>query len=236
MSDDVFPHRVDRPWGPDTAVVAFTRMEYKMLATRLGPGRARTPINGGLTKISLYEDLVLAGPVLGAPMAAMTLESLSRRGVAEVYSLGWCGSLTPELTIGRIVRPTSAVSEEGTSDHYPATGSGRPPDLRPALRLTAALDRLGVDCQAGPVWTTDAPFRETRSKAAAFRDQGVLAVDMETAAVMAAAAFLNLGWAGLMVVSDELFGPSWTPGFKSPELKAGLNLAAGAVLEAAAGE
>ncbi len=63
---------------------------------------------------------------------------------------------------------------------------------------------------------------------------GVLAVDMETSALMAVAAFRKLRWAGLMVVSDELWGEAWRPGFRSPELKRGLETAASVIMTVSA--
>jgi purine-nucleoside phosphorylase len=104
------------------------------------------------------------------------------------------------------------------------------PDPGLVKALTQALDREKIPYHPGLVWTTDAPFRETWEKVRRYGGQGVLAVDMETSALMAAARFRNLAWAGLMVVSDELWGPQWRPGFKSAELNQGLEQAARIIL------
>jgi len=45
-----------------------------------------------------------------------------------------------------------------------------------------------MSIEIGPTWTTDAPFRETAAAIAAARDLGVLAVEMEAAALYAFAA------------------------------------------------
>ena len=106
------------------------------------------------------------------------------------------------------------------------------PDPNLSRILTDILDDRGAKYVRGGVWTTDAPFRETREKVAQYSDQGVLAVDMETSAVMTVARFRELRWAGLMVVSDELWGEKWNPGFSSKELAAGLDLTTDIILEA----
>jgi purine-nucleoside phosphorylase len=41
----------------------------------------------------------------------------------------------------------------------------------------------GLRVHVGPSWTTDAPFRETAAAVAAAREKGVLAVEMEAAAL-----------------------------------------------------
>ena len=46
-----------------------------------------------------------------------------------------------------------------------------------------ALKKLGLPIYVGPSWTTDAPFRETAEAIAAARAKGVLAVEMEAAAL-----------------------------------------------------
>jgi len=80
------------------------------------------------------------------------------------------------------------LRDEGTSYHYlpPAEYSRLDPAL--ARRLKGAFDALAVPVHRGGVWTTDAPFRETASAIAAARARGLLAVEMEAAALYAFAA------------------------------------------------
>jgi len=212
--------------------LAFTRKELKIFRSMRPGGRERAPIFG-LTKLTAWADLILAGPILGAPHAAMVLEHLSRRGVRSFLSLGWCGSLRPELVWGDIVLPVSAWSEEGTSAHYPLTDGPAEADHELGGRLAQTLNELGYKFQTGRVWSTDAPFRETRDKVKKYAAEGMLAVDMETSALMTVARFRGLAWAGLLVVSDELWGEKWRPGFESAQLEDGLTKAARAVLAAA---
>ncbi|MFH1134461.1 MAG: nucleoside phosphorylase [Pseudomonadota bacterium] len=232
--ESVFSDRIRAPgpaW-PARGVLAFTKMELKIFRTLLGTGQEKAPILGGMTKIVFFPGLVLAGPMLGAPQAGMVLETLSRRGTKEFFSLGLCGALQPDLTWGDVVVPLTAFSEEGVSACYPLAG---PPSPDPGLAgvILDHLRRKNQKFKVGKVWTTDAPFRETREKISRHAADGVLAVDMETSALMTVARFRNLAWAGLMVVSDELWGEKWRPGFQSVELKKGLKTAAEIILEAA---
>ena len=165
--------------------------------------------------MTMWPDLVLAGPILGAPQAVMVMELLLRRGVTGFYSLGLCGSLQPGLVWGDIVLPRAGLSEEGTSVHYPLEGVPAEPDRELFKKLEQTLIEKQYIFKSGRVWTTDAPYRETRDKVKRMTENGLLAVDMETTALMTVARFRKLAWAGLLVVSDELWGEKWRPGFSS---------------------
>ena len=80
-----------------------------------------------------------------------------------------------------------ALRDEGTSYHYlpPAPYSS----LNPALReqLLSNWDHSRLRLYSGATWTTDAPFRETEEAISACRKQGIVAVEMEAAALYALA-------------------------------------------------
>ncbi len=90
-------------------------------------------------------EVAVAGPMMGAPQAALTLDKLIALGVRRVIALGWCGSLQAEVRIGDVVLPVGALSEEGTSAHYPL-GDGAEPG--PSERLVRALAEVLEGCGA----------------------------------------------------------------------------------------
>ena len=57
------------------------------------------------------------------------------------------------------------------------------PHVQAILHAQAQQRQLPV--QQGPIWTTDAPYRETPLKIQQFQEAGVHAVDMEMAALFA---------------------------------------------------
>jgi uridine phosphorylase len=176
----------------------------------------------------------LCGPFLGAPHAVMGMEKLIALGANRIWILGWCGSLNAEMRVGHLVIPTGALSEEGTSRHYPIGNRVLKSDGPLNQMLKRAFERKGLPFCLGPVWTTDAPYRETPEKVKAFQSQGILAVEMEISALMAVAIYRSVRMAGVLVVSDELFDLTWRPGFSSPLLKES-SRAAGKVLLRLAG-
>ena len=105
----------------------------------------------------------LAGPTVGAPMAVLTLEKLVALGARRVIVYGWCGSLSDTLRLGDVLLPTWALSDEGTSAHYPV--KSRPEShAHTRVHLAAGLTAQGGRIQSGPVWTTDAPYRESTAQ------------------------------------------------------------------------
>ncbi len=159
----------------------------------------------------------LAGPAVGAPIAVMALEKLIALGASKVVVLGWCGSLSQSLRVGDILLPTWAVSEEGTSNHYPL--QGKPHSSENMRTRLKNILRPEFQVQEGPIWTTDAPYRETRVKVTEYGDRGILGVDMEFAALNTVAAFRRIELVGAMLVSDELYQPEWQPGFLSKSFR-----------------
>ena len=169
--------------------------------------------------MTVWPDFFLAGPVLGAPLAVLTLEELLRRGAEEVIFFGLAGGLEAGLRPGDILCPGSGLSTEGTSFHYPAP-LGPDPDLRRII-----LDQ-GEPLSGGAIWSTDAPYRETAAQVAALKNAGASAVDMETTALWAAARFRGRRLAALLVIDDLLSESGHKEGLDRPGFRRGLNRAA----------
>jgi len=73
----------------------------------------------------------------------------------------------------------------------------------------------------GKIWTTDAPYRENRLfLKRLWQEEEAVGVDMEYSALCAVSSFRNIEFAGIFVVSDELWGEKWRPGFKKHEFLA----------------
>jgi purine-nucleoside phosphorylase len=102
------------------------------------------------------------------------------------------------------------------------------PDEELVRGLGIALAARGIPFSRGPSWTTDAPYRETRREAATHRLEGVLTVEMEAAALFAAARQLGVQAAAVFVVADRLLVSGWEP----PEPMVAVQKSLGKVLEA----
>jgi purine-nucleoside phosphorylase len=159
----------------------------------------------------------IIGPFIGAPYAVILLENLVAWGVREVVFFGWCGAVSPDVHTGDIIIPNAAFIDDGTSGNY-ITSASR--DVAPSFgvqsRLKSACQNHHLPFHEGPVWSTDAIFRETREKVLHYQAQNALAVEMEAAGLFAVGAFRRIDMGCVLVVSDELSSMKWEPGFRNP--------------------
>lgn len=130
----------------------------------------------------------VVGCAVGAPFAVLVAEQLSVCGCRLVVSVTSSGQIEPLGSPPYHVLIEHAWRDEGTSLHYLPPGEWS--CIRPALRtrLDGAFAGLSEPVRAGRAWTTDAPFRETRSAIESARAAGCHVVEMEAAALYAYAA------------------------------------------------
>ncbi len=125
----------------------------------------------------------IIGCAVGAPFAVLVAEELFASGCRLLLSLTSAGQINAIGTPPYFIIIDRALRDEGTSYHYaePADYAEADPEL-----VSLARDAVsGSDLQvvAGPTWTTDAPFRETVEAIAEAKTKGILAVEMEAAAL-----------------------------------------------------
>ena len=159
------------------------------------------------------------------------VETLGALGTRRFVNLGAAGGLQPGDRVGDLVVCDAAVRDEGLSHHY------LPPArlAHPSETLTRALaDRLasqGHTYKRGATWTIDAPFRETTEELRHYREDGVLTVEMEAAALFAVAQHRQFDAAAAFVLSDTLSDAEWIPDFGAPEIVVGLDVLVQAAID-----
>jgi uridine phosphorylase len=122
---------------------------------------------------------------VGASFAVLVAEELFASGCKLLISVTSAGQIVPVREPPYLIIIDRALRDEGTSYHYlpPADYSLADPGLvRVAERALAAA---GMPVQTGAAWTTDAPFRETAAAIETAEKAGILAVEMEAAALYA---------------------------------------------------
>ncbi len=170
---------------------------------------------------------------IGAPTAVFSFELLIAGGARTFLLAGVAGSLTPKAPIGSVVIPTGALREEGTSYHYLPPDADPTPDADLTAALHEAAAARGIAPHTGRVWTTDAIYREMSWKVRRYGAAGILAVEMELAALLAVAQVRGARLAATLAISDELYHP-WTPGWHAEEFVTGCRAAANLALDVAA--
>ena len=128
--------------------------------------------------------LGVVGCAVGASFAVLVAEEMFASGCELVVSVTSAGQILRVRPPPYFVLVTRALRDEGTSYHYlpPADYAGIGPEVLAVARRAFGDDDAVIE---GAVWTTDAPFRETKEAIAAARCDRLLAVEMESAALYA---------------------------------------------------
>jgi uridine phosphorylase len=172
------------------------------------------PIGNWLFPISeapLYLGKYLEKTVLiskipsSAPNAIAFVECLINLGVSRIIATGAAGSIHPSAGAGRMVIPTGAIRDEGTSYCYYKKGIAVHASEELINLLGESANQNGIQVLRGSTWTTDGVFRETITKMKKYRSKGVLTIEMEMSALFALAMFRKIELAGLLVISDTHF-------------------------------
>jgi uridine phosphorylase len=146
---------------------------------------------------------------IGAPGIAGLTDEFATLGVRQFALVGLAGGLQPQMNTGSLVVCRSAIRGEGVSRHYlPAHPTVDSPEDCVA-GLSEILTKQKQSHFVGITWTTDAPFRELRKDVIAHQQNGVLAVDMEAAAMLAVAASLHLPAIAAFSIADQLSDGIW---------------------------
>jgi uridine phosphorylase len=139
---------------------------------------------------------------MGAPIAVIVLEELAQLGVRTVLRVGTVMTLVP-AAFGELVLARAGIREEGTSRTYLAPGVPAIADeaLLDAARL--AVEELGERYHVGVVASLDGFYsqmfaarsdreEQVAAELARLARAGAIAVDMETAALLAVAPLLSV--------------------------------------------
>jgi len=155
------------------------------------------------------EHIAVVHPGVGAPLAAGFTEELIALGCRKFIACGGAGVLNQELTVGHVVVPTAAIRDEGTSYHYLPPEQESIPSAAGVAAIKSVLDKHQVLYVLGKTWTTDALYRETRTRMEKRKAAGCLTVEMEAAAFFAVAQFRGVDFAQILYGGDDLSGELW---------------------------
>jgi uridine phosphorylase len=133
----------------------------------------------------------VVGLAVGAPFAVLVAEQLFSSGADLVISITSAGQIMNLDDPPYFVLIEKALRDEGTSLHYqpPSTWSHLAGHL--AVPLLRAFRDMAEPVLAGTSWTTDAPYRETKSAFDAAAEMKIACVEMEAAALYAFASACN---------------------------------------------
>jgi uridine phosphorylase len=131
------------------------------------------------------QQVGIVGRVVGASFAVLVAEELFASGCQLLVSLTSAGQIVPAGQPPYFVVIDRSLRDEGTSYHYAPPSEFAEADAALVKNAAMALAKCGLLGVVGASWTTDAPFRETAQAIEAARSKGILAVEMEAAALYA---------------------------------------------------
>ena len=146
---------------------------------------------------------------VGAPACVGTVEeAFTVLDTNKLIHFGGAGCLDKEIARGKVMVPTEAYRDEGTSYHYaPASDYIT---IKNAGTVAAFMEKSGLPYVTGRAWTTDAFYRETENNFKKRRADGCISVDMEASAVQALCDFRGLEVYMFFPGGDLLDAPEWT--------------------------
>ena len=142
---------------------------------------------------------------VGAPACIGPIEELSTvLDTDKIIHYGGAGCLNKEITRGKVMIPTEAYRDEGTSYHYLPPGHCIEISEKARNAIEKALKAHGLPYTEVVTWSTDGFYRETREKTAKRISEGCTVVEMECSALAACAALRGAVWGELLYTADTL--------------------------------
>ena len=197
----------------DACIVTFSHEIEKHVAEHYACGEmaslwcasGRTPVyrierNG--KRFAFYRTYV------GAPITTGLMEDAAGEIRCRKFILfGGAGCLNKEIARGKVMVPTAAYRDEGTSYHYAPASDYIP--VKNSGVVAAFMEQAGLPYIQGKTWTTDAVHRETRGNFEKRKSEGCISVEMECAAVQAMCDFRGLNPYFFFTGGDLLDAPKW---------------------------
>ncbi len=158
----------------------------------------------------------VASTGIGGPSAAICMEELIHCGVKTFIRVGTCGGIRLDVCAGDLVVAMSAVRQEGTSYEYAPEGYPATADFEVLSALSEAARAMQIKTHVGVVQAKDSFYGQHSpelmpvapmllAKWDAYKKLGVLASEMESAAlfVLAAARGVRCGAVFSVVWNQE---------------------------------
>jgi purine-nucleoside phosphorylase len=185
-------------------------MRAKWIAeTYLEDPKCYTEVRGMLGFTGTWHGVRVSvpGSGMGMPSASIyTHELINEYGVRSLIRIGSCGALAEDLNLGDVIAAIGSATDsnmnrmrfDGLIDYAPVADF--------SLLRTAAdvADRRGVALRVGPILAADAFYTDRPDLYDTLADYGVLAVEMESAAIYTIAARYGARALTILTVSDHI--------------------------------
>jgi purine-nucleoside phosphorylase len=177
--------------------------------TFLEDGKCYSTVRGMFGFTGTYQGVRVSvqGSGMGMPSASIYAhELINEYGVNTLIRVGSCGALSTDLQLRDVIAASGASTDsnmnrmrfDGLIDYAPVADFGL---------LRAAVDtaeRRGIGMRVGPILAADAFYTDRPDLYDALANYGVLAVEMESAALYTIAARYRARALTILTVSDHI--------------------------------
>ena len=199
---------------PKLGVSCFSKKLFDQLVDKFKGIEIALSSNGN-GKLPIYKiiyeghEIALFMSRVGAPACVVQYEELFAMGLEKIVVFGTCGVLDKNIDDLAIIIPNAAIRDEGTSYHYLKSSREVVVNSKYKEEFVKLLKEHAYSYMIGKVWTTDAPYRETRKKVIDRKEEGCVCVDMECSAISALAKFRNKEVFQFFYAADNLDSAKW---------------------------
>jgi DeoD family purine-nucleoside phosphorylase len=143
------------------------------------------------------------GTGMGCPGATIVFEELIQLGVTRLLRVGTCGGLQPDHSLGDLIVAISAVPADATATHLVGGEPHCPTASWELIHEAVHVAKHGKETlRVGPIVSSDLFYNPDRGQYERWSERGVLAVEMEAAALFTVAALRKVHAGCLLTVSD----------------------------------
>ena len=163
------------------------------------------------------------GTGMGCPGATIVFEELIQLGCTKLMRVGTCGGLQPHHALGDIINAIAAVPADSTAmhlvDNEPHCPTASWELIHGAVHVAKEMDQK---LHNGPIVSSDLFYNPNEGQYERWSRRGVLAVEMEAAALFTVAALRGVQAGCLLTVSDIVVEGVFTR-ISDDELKAAVD-------------
>ena len=163
------------------------------------------------------------GTGMGCPGATIVFEELTQLGCKKLMRVGTCGGLQPHHALGDIINAISAVPADSTAMHLVDNEPHCPTASWELIHGAVHIAKdVGQKLHNGPIVSSDLFYNPDEGQYERWSKRGVLAVEMEAAALFTVGALRGVEAGCLLTVSDIVVEGVFTR-ISDDELKASVD-------------
>ena len=149
------------------------------------------------------KPISVQGTGMGCPSATIVAEELIQLGVTRLLRVGTCGGLQSDHALGDLIVALSAVPADSTATHLVLGEPHCPTASWELIHEAVHVAKTGKEkLRVGPIVSSDLFYNPDPGQYERWSKRGILAVEMEAAALFTLAALRGVHAGCLLTVSD----------------------------------